>query len=101
MPPSVKEERAEARLFTSWLWEGESGTVGGVVVAIKVFLKDSERLIEQVCSTAQGDVNLLESLLPSPFLVESLKTAMMFIHDRLLRIKHKTIEGCHRGLPFV
>ncbi len=52
MPPSVKEERAEARLFTSWLWEGESGTVGGVVVAIKGFLKHSERFIEQVCCAA-------------------------------------------------
>jgi hypothetical protein len=96
----VKEERRRRDLFTSWLWEGE-WTVGGVVVAIKGFLEDSERLIEQVCSTAQGDVNLLESLLPSPFLVEDLKTSMMFIHDRLFRIEHKTIDGCHRCLPFV
>jgi len=66
-------------------------------MAIKGFLEDSERLIEQVCSTAQGDVNLLESLLPSPFLVEDLKTSMMFIHDRLFRIEHKTIDGCHRA----
>jgi hypothetical protein len=27
-----------------------------------------------------------------------LKTAMMFIHDRLLRIQHETIDGCHRCL---
>ena len=47
------------------------------------------------------DVNLLEGLLPSSFLVEGLKTAMMFIHDRLLRIQHETIDGCHRCLPFV
>jgi hypothetical protein len=44
---------------------------------------------------------LFESLLPSPFLVESLKTAMVFIHDRLFRIEDKTIEGCHRFLPFM
>lgn len=72
-----------------------------MVVAIKGFLEDSERLIEEVCCTAQGDMNLLESLLPSPFLVKGLKTAMMLIHDRLFRIQHKTIDGCHRGLPFV
>lgn len=29
-----------------------SGTVGGVVVAIKCFVEDSERFIEQVCRTA-------------------------------------------------
>ena len=29
-----------------------SGTVGGVVVAIKCFVEDSERLIKQVCRTA-------------------------------------------------
>ena len=40
-------------------------------------------------------MNLLESLLPSPFLVEGLKTAMMLIHDRLLCIQHETIDGCH------
>jgi hypothetical protein len=49
MPLSVKEERRRHDLFTSWLWEG---TVGGVVVAIKGFLKQSERLIEQVCCAA-------------------------------------------------
>jgi hypothetical protein len=43
----------------------------------------------------------LERFLPSPFLVEGLKTAMMFIHDRLLCIHHETIDGCHRCLPFV
>ena len=41
-------------------------TVGrSVVVSLKGFVEDSERLIEEVCCTAQGDVNLLESLLPS------------------------------------
>jgi len=73
----------------------------GMVVSFKSFIKDSERLIEEVCCTAQGDMNLLESLLPSPFLVEGLKTAMMLIHDRLLRIQHETINGCHSCLPFV
>jgi len=46
-------------------------------------------------------MDLLESLLPSPFLVESLKPAMMRIHDRLLRIQHETIDGCHSCLPFL
>ena len=73
----------------------------GMVVSFKSFIKDSERLIEEVCCTAQGDMNLLESLLPSPFLVEGLKTAMMFIHDRLLRIQHETIDSGHRCLPNV
>jgi hypothetical protein len=68
-----------------------------VVVVIQGFLKDSERLIEEICGTAQGDVNLLESFLPSSFLMEGLKTAMMFIHNRLLRIQHETIEGGHRS----
>jgi hypothetical protein len=72
-----------------------------VVVAVKGFIEDSERLIEEVCCTAHDDVNLLERLLPSPFLVEGLKTAMMFIHDRLFRFEHETIDGCHRRLPFV
>ena len=42
------------------------GTVGGVVVAIQGFLKDSERLIEEISCTAHGDVNLLESFLHRP-----------------------------------
>ena len=83
-----------------WLWEG-SGIVGGVVVAIQGFFEDSERLIEEICGTVQGDVNLLESFFPSSFLMEGLKTAMMFIHDRLLRIQHETIDSGHRYLPFV
>jgi len=70
-------------------------------VSLEGFVEDSERLVEEVCRTAQGDVNLLESLLPSPFLLEGLKTALMFLHDRLLRIQHETIDGCHRRLPFV
>jgi len=70
-------------------------------VSLEGFVEDSERLVEEVCRTAQGDVNLLESLLPSPFLLEGLKTALMFLHDRLLRIQHETIDGCHRCLPFV
>ena len=82
------------------LWEGEWNRrrCGS---AIQGFLKDSERLIEEICCTAQGDVNLLESLLPSPFLMEGLKTTTMFIHDRLLRIQHETIDGGHRCLPIV
>ena len=67
----------------------------------KSFVEDSERLIEEVCCTAQGDVNLLESLFPSPFLVEGLKTSMVLIQDRLLRIQHETIESCHRCLSIV
>ena len=70
-------------------------------MSLKGFVEDSKRLIEEVCCTAQGDVNLLESLLPSPFLLEGLKTALMFLHDRLLRIQHETIDVCHRCLPFV
>ena len=70
-------------------------------MAIQGFLEDSERLIEEICCTAQGDVNLLESFLPSSFLMEGLKTAMMFIHDRLLRIQHETIDSGHRCLPNV
>lgn len=70
-------------------------------MGLKGFVEDSERFIEQVCCTAQGDVNLLERLLPSSFLVKGLKTMMMFLHDRLLRIQHQTIDSCHRSLPFV
>jgi hypothetical protein len=78
-----------------------SGTVGGVVVAIQCFVEDSERLIEQVCHTAKSDMHLLKGLLPSPFLLKGLKPAVMFLHDRLLRIQHETIDSCHRYLPFV
>ncbi|MGH7146901.1 MAG: hypothetical protein ACREIJ_03245 [Nitrospiraceae bacterium] len=67
----------------------------------KSFVEDSEQLIEEVCCTAQSDVNLLESLFPSPFLVEGLKTSMMIIQDRLLRIQHKTIDWGHGCLPFM
>ncbi len=88
-------------LLTKWLGRG-SGAVGrSMVVRFKGFVKDSERLIEEVCCTAQGHRNLLESLLPSSFLVQGLKTAMMFVHDRLLGIQHETIDSCHRYLPFV
>ena len=62
------------------------------------FFKDLERLIEEVCCTTQGHMNLLECLLPSSFVVEGLKASMMFIHDRLLRIQHETIDGGHRCL---
>jgi hypothetical protein len=41
-----------------------------MVVGFKNFVKDSERFIEEVCCTAQGDGNLLESLFPSAFLLE-------------------------------
>jgi hypothetical protein len=77
---------------------GSGGVSRSMVVSLKGFIEDSERLIKEVCCTAEGDVNLLESLLPFPFLVEDLKSAMMFIHDRLLRIQHETIDGCHRFL---
>ena len=70
-------------------------------MSFKGFVKDSERLIEEVCCTDQGHMNLLESLLPSPFLVESLKSAMMFIQDRLFRIEHETIDSGHGCLSIV
>ena len=98
MPLSFEEERrcgGTPQSLHGSRWG--SGAVGrSMVVSLKGFVEDSERLIEEICCTAQGDVNLLESLHPSPFLVESLKTTMMFIHDRLLRIQHETIGGCHR-----
>ena len=31
----------------------------------------------------------------TPFLLQGLKTAVMFLHDRLLRIEHETIDSCH------
>jgi hypothetical protein len=72
-------------LLTRWLREGKrnhrrcgSGPITG-------FIEDSERLIEEVCRAAQRDVDFLESLHPSSFLIEGLKTAMMVVHDRLLR----------------
>ena len=46
-------------------------------------------------------MNLLECLLPKPFLLIDLKTAMMFFHDRLLRVQHQAIDSCHRCPPFV
>lgn len=70
-------------------------------MSLKGFVEDSKRLIEEVGCAAQSDVNLLEGLLPAPFLVESLKPPMVFLHDRLLRIQHETVDGCHRCLPFI
>ena len=67
----------------------------GMGVSLKSFVKDLEGLIKEVRCTAQDDMNLLESLLPSPFLVEGLKTAMMLIQDRLFRIEHETIDSGH------
>jgi hypothetical protein len=79
-----------------------SGTVGRIiVVSLNGFVQDPKRLIEKVCCTTQGNLNLLESLFPSPFLLEALKTVMMLLHDRLLRIQHETIDGCHEKPPFV
>jgi hypothetical protein len=46
-------------------------------------------------------MHLLKGLLPSPFPLKGLEAAMMFLHDRLLRIQHETIDSCHRRLPFV
>jgi len=37
-------------------------------------------------------MNLVDRLFPSAFLVEGLKTAMMFVQDRLFRIEHETIR---------
>ena len=71
----------------------------GSVVSGKSFVKNLNRLIEEVCCTAQCDGNFVERLPPSPLLEEILKTTVMFIHDRLLRVKHQTIGGCHSG-PF-
>lgn len=71
-----------------------------MVVCFNGFVKDSERFIEEVSCTAPGDMNLLEHLLPSSFLLEGLKTAMLFIQDRLLRLQHETIDGGHRCLVF-
>ena len=58
----------------------------GMGVSFKTFVKDWERLVEKVCCTAQDDMGLLESLLPSTFLVEGLKMVVMFIQDRFLRV---------------
>ena len=88
-----------ASLLIMWLWEGKWNRLRCRCGFIKSLIEDSKRLIEKVCCTAQRDMNLLERLLPSPLLVEGLKTAMMFVHDRLLRIHHETINGCHRCLP--
>jgi len=96
-PPSCERGVARHNLIVMWLREWE----WNCRVIVKGFLKDLERLIEEICSTAQGDVNFLERLLPSPFLVECLKTAVMFIHDCVLRLQHETIDSGHRYLPFV
>ena len=69
-------------------------------MSFKSFVEDSERFIEEICCTTQGDMNLLESLLPAPFLMQGLKTAVMFIHHRVLCIQDETIDGCHTCLPF-
>ena len=37
-------------------------------------------------------MNLVDRLFPSAFLVEGLKTAMMVIQDRLLRLEHETVD---------
>ena len=63
----------------------------------KSFVKNLNRFIEEVFCTAQCDGNFLERLLPSLLLVEILKTTEMFMQDRLLRVKHQTIGGCHSG----
>ena len=65
------------------------------MVSLKGFVKDSERFIEKVSCTAQSHMNLLERFFQSSLLVERLEAPMMFIHDRLLRIKHETIDGGH------
>jgi hypothetical protein len=72
-----------------------------MVVGLKSFVKDSEGLIEEICCTVERHVDLFEGFLPPLFLMEDPKTSMMFIHDRLLRIKHETIDCCHKSLPFI
>ena len=68
---------------------------GRLAVSFKSFVKNWKRLVEEVCCTAQYDGNFLECLPPSPLLEEILKTTVMFIQDRLLRVKHQTVGGCH------
>ena len=69
-----------------------------MLLGLQKFVENSKRLIEQICCTAQSDLNLLERLLPAPFLLEGLKAAMMFLHDRLFCVQHQTIDSCHRCL---
>jgi hypothetical protein len=73
-------------LLARWLrkWNGKHRRCG--CGPLTGFIEDSERLIEEVSRAAQRDVDFLERLLPSSFLIEGLKTSMMFVHDRLLRI---------------
>ena len=68
------------------------------MVSFKGFIKDSERFIEKVGSAAQSHMNLLERLFQSPLLVERLEAPVMLVHNRLLRIQHKTIDGGHECL---
>ena len=56
------------------------------------FVKDTKGFIEKVCCTAHGHMNLLKSLLPPALLMEGVKTAMMLIQNRLLRIEDETIN---------
>ena len=72
----------------------------GLVVSVKSFVKNLKPLVEEVCCTAQYKVTFLERFPPSPLLVEILKTPVMFLQDRLLRIKHQTIGGC-QSAPFL
>jgi hypothetical protein len=37
-------------------------------------------------------MNLVDCLFPAAFLVEGLKTALMFIKDRLFRFEHETVD---------
>jgi hypothetical protein len=78
--------RERPGLLARWLREGNGNRRRYGRGPITGFIEDSERFIEEVCRAAQRDVDFLESLHPSPFLIEGLKTAMMFVHDRLLRI---------------
>lgn len=43
-------------------------------------------------------MNLLKRLLPAPFLLEDVKSAKMFFHDRLFRIQHQAVNSCHKCL---
>jgi hypothetical protein len=71
-------------LIPTWLRKGEWNHW----VMIEGFLEHSDRFMKEVCRTGECDVNLLERLFPSFFLVEGLKTAVMLLKDRLLRLQH-------------
>jgi len=84
-------------LIFTWLRKGE----WNCRVIIECFLEHSDRFMKEVCRTGERNVNLFDRIFPSPFLVEGLKTTVMLIQDRLLRLQQQTIDRGHRCLPFV